>query len=361
MSKIRVLVVDDSVVIRRMVTDLLSADPDVEVVGVAANGKLALAKIEQLAPDLVTLDVEMPEMDGLETLVHLRKLRPKLPVIMFSTLTERGASATLEALARGASDYVTKPANVGSVTQAQTQIRDELIPRIKALCGRVGLPRPAAVSVAPPVPPRLALQTRADILAIGVSTGGPNALSALLTALPADFPLPIVIVQHMPPVFTRFLADRLSASCHLEVKEGEDGGILRPGLVWIAPGNFHMLVRRVGTEVCLALNQDSPENSCRPAVDPLFRSVAQLYGTHTLSLVLTGMGHDGRQGAEMIRRAFGHVLAQDEATSVVWGMPGAVVAAGLADRVLPLDQIADELMRRAQVGRSLRFAQSVAR
>ncbi|MDZ4672896.1 MAG: chemotaxis response regulator protein-glutamate methylesterase [Gemmatimonadota bacterium] len=362
MPKIRVLVVDDAVVVRRLVTDLLSADPDVEVVGVAANGRLALAKLDQLSPDLVTLDIEMPEMDGLETLVHLRKLRPKLPVIMFSTLTERGASATMEALARGASDYVTKPANVGSVTQAQAQIRDELIPKIKVLCGRVPTPRtPALAARAATVPPRLALPSRADILAIGVSTGGPNALAVVLPQLPADFPLPIVIVQHMPPVFTRCLAERLSGSCRIEVREGEEGGELRPGLAWIAPGDFHMTLRRVGAAVRLVLNQDPPENSCRPAVDPLFRSVAELYGAQTLSLVLTGMGHDGLRGAELIREARGQVLAQDESSSVVWGMPGAVVSAGLADRVLPLDGIASELMQRAQVGRPLRFTQPLAR
>ena len=364
MSKIRVLVVDDAVVIRRLVTDLLSTDPELEVVGVAANGKLALAKLDQLTPDLVMLDIEMPEMDGLETLDHLRKLHPKLPVIMFSTLTERGASATMEALARGASDYVTKPAKVGSVMQAKAQIRDELIPKIKALCGRAVLPHPvaapahAAIDTVVPqnVPPRLALPSRADILAIGVSTGGPNALAVLLPMLPADFPLPIVIVQHMPPIFTRFLAQRLSASCRIDVKEAEGGGVLRPGQAWIAPGDYHMLLRRDAANVRIVLNQDPQENSCRPAVDPLFRSVAQLYGVHTLGLVLTGMGQDGMRGAGAIRQVHGQVLAQDEVSSVVWGMPGAVVSAGLADRVLPLDLIANELMQRVQVGRPLRFA-----
>jgi two-component system chemotaxis response regulator CheB len=368
MSKIRVLVVDDAVVIRRLVSDLLSIDPEIEVVGVAANGKLALAKLDQLAPDLITLDIEMPEMDGLETLIHLRKLRPRLPVIMFSTLTERGATATMDALALGASDYVTKPANVGSVTQAQAQIRDQLIPKIKALCGRVAVPRLSAPSVrrpaatvAQPVSPRVALPSRADILAIGVSTGGPNALAAVLSQLPQDFPLPIVIVQHMPPVFTRLLAERLNTSCHLEVKEGEAGAVLRPGLVWIAPGDHHMLLRRALDAVQLVLTQDEPENSCRPAVDPLFRSAAQVYGAHTLGLVLTGMGYDGLRGAECIRQAHGQVLAQDEATSVVWGMPGAVASAGLVDRILPLDQIAGELVMRARVGRPLASFQSVAR
>ena len=367
MAKVRVLVVDDAIVIRRVVTDILSADPELEVVGTAANGKAALARLEQLAPDLITLDIEMPEMDGLETLIQLRKLHPRLPVIMLSTLTERGAAATMEALARGASDYVTKPAHPGSATEARAQIRDQLIPKIKGLCRRPVPPRAAvapSVAVAGSAFPAFsrALQVpRADVLAIGVSTGGPNALAAVLSELPADFPLPIVIVQHMPPVFTRFLAERLAASCRIEVKEAANGEALRPGVAWIAPGNFHMQLRLVADAVRIMLNQDSPENSCRPAVDPLFRAVARIYGAHSLGLVLTGMGQDGMLGAGAIRQAQGQVLAQDEASSVVWGMPGAVVSAGLADRVLPLDQIAGALIERALVGRSLRFAQSAAR
>lgn len=360
MRKIRVLVVDDAVVVRRMVADLLSADPDLEVVGTAANGRLALAKLPQLTPDLVTLDIEMPEMDGLETLVGLRKAYPRLPVIMFSTLTERGAAATLEALARGATDYVTKPANVGSVTLAQARIREELIPRIKALCAQV-LPKPA-VPVAPPrpvtsapklplVPPRVGLPQRIDVVAIGVSTGGPNALAEVLPRLPGDFPVPIVIVQHMPPVFTRFLADRLSAASQLTVREAEEGARLVPGTVWVAPGNFHMVLRKDAEGVRVVLNQDPPENSCRPAVDPLFRSVAQCYGERVLGVVLTGMGYDGLRGASEIRRAGGVMIAQDEATSVVWGMPGALVQNGQADLVLPLARIAPELAERALVGR----------
>lgn len=355
MAKIRVLVVDDAVVVRRIVTDVLAADPDIEVVGTAANGRLALAKLAQVTPDLVTLDIEMPELDGLATLVEIRKLHRRLPVIMFSTLTERAASATLDALARGASDYVTKPSNVGSVTLAQERIREELIPKIKALCGRKPLPaapRPAPAA-APRValPPRNPLPTRVDLLAIGVSTGGPNALAAVIPALPADFPIPVVIVQHMPPVFTRFLAERLGAMSALTVREGEEGAVLEPGAVWIAPGNYHMGLRRENDRVRLALTQDPPENSCRPAVDPLFRSAADAYGGRVLGVVLTGMGHDGLAGAEIITRAGGTVLAQDEATSVVWGMPGAVAGAGLADQVLPLERVASELILRAQTGR----------
>lgn len=356
MPKIRVLVVDDAVVVRRIVADVLSADPDLEVVGTAANGRLALAKLALVSPDLITLDIEMPEMDGLETLVELRKTHPRLPVIMFSTLTERAASATLDALARGASDYVTKPANVGSVAEAQERIREELIPRIKSLCGRRPV-RAAVNTAAPATAPPLAtdqkppLPTRMDVLAIGVSTGGPNALAAIIPALPEEFPIPIVVVQHMPPIFTRFLADRLASNSQVQVREGEEGGLVEPGVVWIAPGNHHMTLHREADQVRIRLNQEPQENSCRPAVDPLFRSVAEIYGNRSLGLILTGMGHDGLVGAQAIRRAGGQLLAQDESTSVVWGMPGALVTAGLADLVLPLDRIAAEVTLRAQTGR----------
>lgn len=359
---IRVLVVDDSVAVRRAISDALSSDPELEVVGTAANGALGLAKMAQLSPDIVTLDIEMPEMDGLQTLVELRKLYPRLPVIMFSTLTERGGTATLDALARGASDYVTKPSNTGSMAQAQAQVRAELIPRIKALTasGRRlphGAPAPAPSAVPAPkvaaatIPPRPLLPVRADIVAIGVSTGGPNALAEVIPRLPADFPLPVVVVQHMPPVFTRLLAERLSATSKLKVREGIDGGVVEPGTVWIAPGNQHMLLRREQTGVRVALNNEPPENSCRPAVDPLFRSVAQLYGNRAIGVILTGMGYDGLKGAEGLRLAGSRILAQDEATSVVWGMPGAVAHAGLADRILPLASIAPELVQMSTIGR----------
>lgn len=358
MPKIRVLVVDDAVVVRRMVTDLLSADPEIEVVGTASDGRMALAKLAALTPDLVTLDIEMPELDGLATLVELRKLYPRLPVIMFSTLTERAAASTLEALARGATDYVTKPANVGSVTQAQARIRDELVPKIKALCGRrprSAPPRGAAPGAATaPAPVRsspIPLPTRIDVLAIGVSTGGPNALAAILPGLPAAFPVPIVVVQHMPPLFTRLLAERLSSISALTVREAGDGAVLEPGTAWIAPGNYHLTLRRDGERVRAALNQDPPENSCRPAVDPLFRSAVEVYGSRVLGVVLTGMGQDGLRGGEAIHRAGGRLLAQDEASSVVWGMPGAIVAAGLADGVLPLAAMAADLTQRAAAGR----------
>lgn len=354
MRKIRVLIIDDAVVIRRLLTDILTEDPALEVVGAAATGTIGLAKISQVKPDLVTLDIEMPGLSGLETLVEIRKLYPTLPVIMFSTLTERGASATLDALALGASDYVTKPSNTGSMAAGVQAVRDALIPKIKGLCGRLlGGPPPAAG--APPARisrPVAATRTpsRVDILAIGVSTGGPNALAALLPELPATFPLPIVIVQHMPAVFTKLLAQRLDAKAAIRVAEGAAGHVLEPGVAWIAPGGFHMEVMRERGMVKLRTTEAPPENSCRPAVDPLFRSVADVYGAKTLAVVLTGMGYDGLRGCERLREVGGAILAQDEATSVVWGMPGAVAA--IADKILPLDQLGLEILRRAAVGRT---------
>lgn len=349
--KIKVMIVDDSMVIRRILAETLAEDAAIEVAGKAANGKICLNKIDSIDPDIVTLDMEMPEMDGLETLTELRKRYPKLPIIMFSTLTQQGAEATLDALHRGASDYVTKPANVGSVTAAMESVRSELVPKIKAFCPHlappVATPAPASANqVAVGTKPKTDKPNRVDIVAIGVSTGGPNALATVIPKLPADFPVPIVIVQHMPPIFTKHLADRLDKAAAIEVREAQDGDEIMPGLALIAPGDYHMTLRREGTSVRAVLDQNAPENSCRPAVDPLFRCVADMYASNALATVLTGMGRDGERGCEPLRARGGHIIAQDQETSVVWGMPGAVTRAGLADQVLPLDKIADELVFR---------------
>lgn len=361
MSRVKVLVVDDSVVVRRLVSDVLAGDPRIEVVGTAANGKVALAKIPMLNPDLITLDIEMPVMDGLATLTELRKDHPRLPVIMFSTLTARGATSTLDALERGANDYVMKPANVGSVTASMEAVRDQLVPRIMALCaGRVPSPpavAPAAVLGTRRLPGAQRPTSRVDVLAIGVSTGGPDALAKVLVTLPADFPVPIVVVQHMPPVFTRQFAERLDAKCALRVREAAAGDPVVTGRVLIAPGDFHLRLRRttaMGGQVVATLDQGTPENYCRPAVDVMFRSVVEQYGGHVLGVVLTGMGHDGARGAAEIVGAGGSVFVQDEATSVVWGMPGAVVGAGLAEKVLPLDRVAPAVVERVGTGRAAR-------
>ncbi|UWZ35640.1 chemotaxis-specific protein-glutamate methyltransferase CheB [Dactylosporangium roseum] len=392
---ISVLVVDDSVVVRRLITDALSDDPEIRVVSTAPNGRIALTKIEQLRPDLVTLDIEMPIMDGLETLRAIRARYARLPVIMFSTLTAAGATATLDALAAGASDYVTKPANVGSVAESIRSVREQIIPRIHALCGgrravlapptRPGAPagpgrgnrtlappltRPAvpplpgavrAPGTAPQAPPPgapgappIRATPRAgavDVVTIGCSTGGPDALTTVVRALPASLPVPVVVVQHMPPVFTKMFAERLDRTAALNVVEATGDMIVKAGTVYIAPGDFHLEVYRRGAEVVTKLNTGPPENFCRPAVDVLFRSVGRVYGGATLAIVLTGMGQDGKRGAEQLRSAGAEIVAQDEATSVVWGMPGAVAQAGLAHAVLPLGDIANHLISRTAGGR----------
>jgi two-component system chemotaxis response regulator CheB len=297
----------------------------------------------------------MPELDGLDTLPELRRNYPKLPVIMFSTLTSRGAVATLDALARGATDYVAKPANVGSVSAGMQSVSDQLLPKIKALC-----PFNKPLPISPPVTTALQRARQAstvrqpktcDAIVIGSSTGGPQALGSVLKAFPAILPVPIAVVQHMPPVFTRHLADRLNQESALTVIEAAGGETLEPGHVYIAPGEYHLELRREGAAVKTKLTQSPPENSCRPAVDVLFRSAASVYGAGCLGVVLTGMGQDGLRGGESIVNAGGRILAQDEATSVVWGMPRTVTEAGLASQVLPLPSIANELLRLISVGR----------
>ncbi|MFI5895283.1 chemotaxis response regulator protein-glutamate methylesterase [Actinoplanes sp. NPDC051513] len=397
---ISVLVVDDSVVVRRLIVDALGGAENIEVVGTASNGLLAQAKIDQLKPDVITMDIEMPQMDGIAAVKELRKRHKQIPVIMFSTLSAAGASATLEALAAGATDYVTKPSNVGSVNESIAAVREQLVPKIHALGGRrrpTGAPgpspgpapsrpgaapaRPARPSAAPPragLPPsgpgrpgfapaappgagprpvkRATAGGKVDILAIGSSTGGPDALTKVLTGLPSDLPVPVVITQHMPPVFTRMFAERLDRSTPLHVVEATDGMDLTPGWAYIAPGDSHLVLHRRGTATLTQLSGAPPENSCRPAVDVMFRSVAALYGASAFATVLTGMGQDGRGGAKVLRDAGAEILAQDEATSVVWGMPGAVVGAGLADEILPLDRISAFLVNRVKTGRSAAVA-----
>lgn len=350
-ERIRILVVDDSVVIRRLVTHALEQDPALEVVGAASNGVIALQRIPQLSPDVLTLDIEMPEMDGLETLRHVRREYPQLRVLMFSTLTERGAAVTLEALSLGADDYVTKVSNEGSLDRSMARLQQELIPKIKQffqLPARDGAPaRSDRIYSHKSAPIRPGSVIRPKVIAIGVSTGGPTALGATLPGLPSAFPLPILIVQHMPPLFTRLLAERLHATCHLPVREATQGELVTPGSIFLAPGNFHMKVAPGGEGVRICLDQTPPQNSCRPAVDALFTSVADVYGGAVVAAVLTGMGQDGLRGAQVLQAQGASILAQDEASSVVWGMPGAIVNAGLADRVLPLQELIPEIQRLA--------------
>lgn len=350
----RILIVDDSAVTRSLLRSVIATDPGLDVAGTAADGASALHAISRNAPDLVLLDIEMPVMDGLATLRELRLRRHEIPVIMCSSLTQRGAKVTIEALAMGASDYVSKPSGQPGREASVSALAQELIPKIHALTRpsqslAVNLPasRPAPADLpAPTFVPLPAFPPR--IVAIGVSTGGPAALDVVLPTLPADFPLPIVIVQHMPEVFTGLFAERLSRRCRIPVCEGSEGEPVNPGVAYIARGNWHMQVvasARTGKPATIHLNQDLAENHCRPAVDVLFRSVAGVYSSGVLAVVLTGMGSDGLAGCRLVRSAGGIVLAQDEATSTVWGMPGAVVQAGLAHKVLPLHGMAEEILR----------------
>src|SRR5258708_9365897 len=357
-ERIRVLVVDDSVVIRRLVTHALEQDAEIQVVGSASNGAIALQRIPLLNPDVLTLDIEMPEMNGLGTRRNLRRDYPDLRVIMFSTLTERGATVTLEALALGADDYVTKVSNEGSIDRSIDRLGEELIPKIKQF-----FQLPAAVPAAVPAPSagwppgsppgrrcsslgRGAAGRR--IVAIGCSTGGPTALAAVLPQFPANFPLPIMVVQHMPPLFTRLLAERLTSACKMPMAEASQGDAVVAGRILIAPGDFHMKVAMSGGNVHVLLDQSPPQNFCRPAVDALFCSIAEVYGGAVVAAVLTGMGQDGLRGSEILKTHGAAILAQDQESSVVWGMPGAVANAGLADRVVPLTQCAQEILRRAE-------------
>ncbi len=367
---IRALVVDDSVVIRRLVTRMLGSDPALEVVGSARDGVDALAKIEQFNPDLVTLDVEMPEMNGLEALRIIQARYPAIRVIMCSSLTDRGATMTIDALLSGASDYVTKQNSSELSEGAYEALRVDLLAKIrtifglKAIANRGPIMTQAGSSLnnsfsspsgmlsgtfasLPSSSSRVSSQNRTSpaILTIGVSTGGPAALSEILPQLPANFPLPVAIVQHMPPFFTKLLAERLSRLSAIPVVEAVHGMEVVPGTILIAPGDFHMrLVRKLG-RVEVELNQQEPEHSCRPAVDVLFRSIAETYGASAVAVILTGMGQDGLIGVRTLKGLGARVLVQDNATSVVWGMPGAVAAAQLADAILPLRDIIPEALR----------------
>jgi two-component system chemotaxis response regulator CheB len=366
MPQIQVMIVDDSVVVRKALTNVLSADPDLTVAGWASNGRLALAKLQMFRPDIILLDIEMPEMNGLETIPGIRKILPHTPIIMFSTLTERGAEATLDALALGASDYVAKPSNQNMDATSEAIHRD-LVPKIKALCHFPARAQNTVAGVATPAIPAKRPEIRfhaaplrighPKIVTIGVSTGGPDALARLLPAFPANFPLPVVIAQHMPAIFTMLLAKRLASKCAIPVRECQPGDLLGPSCVWIAPGDFHMVVKQDENRVLLATHQGPRENFCRPSVDVLFRSVAAVFGANSLGVILTGMGQDGLKGCAALCAAGGSVIVQDEASSVVWGMPGFVARAGLAEKILPLDEIGNEIIRRATAQPSLQLTQ----
>lgn len=365
---IRVLAVDDSAVMRGVLKTLFLLHqekrrgdlPEMELCGVVEDGVECLAAVLRLRPDVLVLDLEMPRMHGLAVLERLRLEEPGLPVIMCSAYTEAGARTTLAALALGAADYVMKPSQQGDFATAIEILAEELLPRIAALAEarsglRTALPEGAnslreadggGVARANAVP--------VEIVVIGVSTGGPSALEAMLTRLPKNFPVPVMIVQHMPKLFTGALAARLDRACALQVREAYDGAELRAGTIWLAPGDAHMEVSKSASTAggaVVRLHQQKSLNHCKPSVDYLFSSAARMYGAGTLAVVMTGMGADGLAGARRVYEAGGTVLTQDKATSAVWGMPGRVFAAGISREPLPLHALANELMLRVQMRR----------
>ncbi len=343
----KVLVVDDSAFMRKVLSDLFTAEDDFTVVDVARNGEDAVDKVKRLKPDVVTMDVEMPVLDGLGALERIMKESPT-PVVMVSSLTREGADATIAALAKGAVDFVAKTA--GPISSID-QIRAEIIAKCRAasLANVKQLVRPPA----PPPPPTARLPAFApypqeQIVAIGTSTGGPRALQEILTRLPGNLPCPVVVVQHMPPGFTRSLADRLNTLSALTVKEAQSGDELRPGLAVIAPGDYHIGLAREGHKTVVKLNQEPPLGGHRPAVDPMFESVARIYGPRTLGVILTGMGHDGSRGMKAIKAQHGRTIAEDQSTTVVFGMPKAAIELGVVDKVVPLPDVAGEIVKHLQ-------------
>lgn len=356
-KKIRVLVVDDSALMRKLISNLLAKDPEIEVIATAIDGCFALTKVEQLKPDVVTLDVDMPRMDGLTALAEMVS-KHRTPVIMLSSLTTRGAALTMQALEKGAVDFVCKPTG----TARLPEMADELVSKIKAAARTNVL---ALSRSSPPVAPvkKKFLAARPGrgqgrVIAIGASSGGPHALRHLLPQIPADLDAGIVIVQHMPESFTAMLAHWLNEICELEVKEAESGDLALPGKVLIAPGSLHMKVRRTPAGCEVLLEGGAPVNGHKPSVDVLFRSVAEEYGALATGIIMTGMGSDGAQGLGEIMAAGGHTLAQDKESCAVYGMPRIAVERGYANKIVPLIEMASYLS--FKVGRLAALEESYA-
>lgn len=349
-GKTRVLIVDDSVVVRGIVSKMLQQDGEIDVVNTAADGVIALAKLERIKVDVILLDIEMPRMNGLEVLKKLREMRNRTPVVMFSSLTQRGASATIEALMLGAKDYVMKPggAFMTDANEGKKAIMEELIPKVKQAAAKTAV-KSTGTNVPPtPLPTKTTKQfKKIEAVVIGVSTGGPQALAKLIPKLGSDFPVPVMIVQHMPATFTKHLSDRLTTDCGFSVTEATHGQKLEAGTFVVAPGGFHLGVKRFASKVMVALNDRPAVNACRPSADVLFESAAAAYSGNVLGVVLTGMGSDGTAGSKAIKQAGGHIVVQDEDSSVVWGMPGSVVREGVAEKIVAIDELASEILKRA--------------
>ncbi len=349
MNSIKVLVVDDSAFMRKIISDLLKREPGIEVAGTARDGQDALEKIDTLEPDVVTLDVEMPRMDGLTALQEILK-RYRLQVVMVSSLTQEGAETTVRALAMGAFDFVAKPS--GSISLDMDKVAADLVKKVKLAAQLKGrcLPRPLPLPPARPRPDRPVWPAGGQVdrlVVIGCSTGGPGALHRVIPALPGDLPAGIVVVQHMPPGFTRSLAQRLDELSAIQVKEAAVGDSLARGTALVAPGGYHLALTAEGK---VALNQDPPMHGVRPAVDKTFESVVPNYGSKCLGVVMTGMGYDGARGAMALKKAGGRVIAEHESTCVVFGMPRVVIEMGAADRILPVTEIAGAITDWARAG-----------
>lgn len=349
----RVMIVDDSAVIRGLMSKWLEEDPAIQVVGTAGNGKMALASMQRYDPEVIILDIEMPIMDGLTALPQFFGINPEVKVIMASTLTRRNAEVSMRALSLGASDYVSKPTSNREIASLQS-FQEELISKViniaaanrlrnggSAFKGRASLidkQFTPVIKAGKDIKKRHFSKGKSSVLAIGSSTGGPQALLAILKDV-GSVNIPVLITQHMPATFTKILAKHLSQSTDFDCKEAEDGDRVKNGKVYLAPGDFHMTVVEKAGQKYISLNQDAPENFCRPSIEPMFRSLVDLYGSEVFAVILTGMGHDGLEASRQLVEAGGKLIAQDEETSVVWGMPGAVCNAGLCSGVYPLNEI----------------------
>lgn len=364
MENIKALVIDDTIVYRKIVGDVLKTVPGVEVVGTANNGKIALSKINTLKPDLITLDIEMPEVSGIEVLRALKDMDRPPVAIMLSTLTQQGSEMTIKALELGAFDFVAKPSE-GRMADNVQKVQDALHPILDALKRqrRTRLkirekitPAPVSKRVTPPLTPKkttrpaagtVPIQSKSEIVGIGISTGGPNALAKMIPMLPGNLKAPVLVVQHMPPMFTASLANSLNNKSALDVKEAQDGDIVEPGRVLIAPGGKQMKIVAGADGITrkVKITDDPPENSCKPSVDYLFRSIAQHYVGRSTGVIMTGMGSDGSKGLVQMKNNGSVVIAQNEETCTVYGMPKEPIESGIADIVAPLDQIAEKIVK----------------